>query len=458
MPALLAAGAVLVPLLVHRALLSDPGQGEGKQIARVSSTSYYGTIVVGTPAVDFRVLLDTGSDRLWLPGVRCHQAVCLEHKMYNWTASLTARPAVEPSAAPRRPATTHFGTGELSGEAYLDRVCFAGRTPGVTGTGVASACAELAVFAATSETDFPFRSLPFDGILGLAAPRAAIAKGRAVQTNGLHQALSTQLGFKAFALRFEPSVVVGGGRGALWFAHEAALLPPAGQTTGAVAWSMPVPRGDSAGSGFSSFSSADGFDLGRFWLVRLLSVRVRGEVVHACGQDTSTVEGAADGCRAMLDSGSSWMSGPWDAVVKIKGLDDNCANESQLAEVQFEVAGAEGPIVLTLSPSDYVERSDGDCVTSFSPFVPPYTSPEVWIFGQPLLRKYVTVYDLLERSVGFAPAFDSGGGALTGSSSDGVEQAPSAEAPGRAQRLRRQSLRGAQQQLAPGEGEPGTIV
>ena len=52
---------------------------------------------------------------------------------------------------------------------------------------------------------------------------------------------------------------------------------------------------------------------------------------------------------------------------------------------------------LTLDPSDYMD----DCRPQFSSIEMPDARP-LWVLGVPVLRKYVSVYDLSKRRVGFA--------------------------------------------------------
>jgi hypothetical protein len=57
-----------------------------------------------------------------------------------------------------------------------------------------------------------------------------------------------------------------------------------------------------------------------------------------------------------------------------------------------------------LLPSDYIDKNDGQCSTSFMALdVPPPRGP-LFVFGDPFLRKFVTIYDRDGPQVGFAVA------------------------------------------------------
>ena len=59
---------------------------------------------------------------------------------------------------------------------------------------------------------------------------------------------------------------------------------------------------------------------------------------------------------------------------------------------------------LSMAPEDYIDRTRGICDVSISVMDMPPRKPQVWVIGQPLLRKYVSVYDMKARRVGFGLA------------------------------------------------------
>merc|ERR1719183_2156381 len=63
--------------------------------------------------------------------------------------------------APRDEITVTFGTGEISGVFLQDDMC------------IGNLCTNVKFVAATEETDDPFTSFNFDGVLGLALPEMA---------------------------------------------------------------------------------------------------------------------------------------------------------------------------------------------------------------------------------------------------------------------------------------------
>merc|ERR1719443_1018413 len=109
------------------------------------------------------------------------------------------------------------------------------------------------------------------------------------------------------------------------------------------------------------------------------------------------------GCQVAVDTGTSMLAGPSALVEKLTAkLDakDDCSNFDQLPTIGFKVQNK----VLNLAPEDYMDNSNGECSFSvMSLDVPPPKGP-LFIFGDPFLRRFVTIYDKRGPRVGFAVA------------------------------------------------------
>jgi hypothetical protein len=76
---------------------------------------YIGNITIGTPPQTFRVVFDTGSSNLWVPGLRCNDYGCQGKLKYNSSASSTYRPNGQHIEI-------QYGTGSMKGFLDVDTV------------------------------------------------------------------------------------------------------------------------------------------------------------------------------------------------------------------------------------------------------------------------------------------------------------------------------------------------
>merc|ERR1719262_1188160 len=113
------------------------------------------------------------------------------------------------------------------------------------------------------------------------------------------------------------------------------------------------------------------------------------------------------GCQVAVDTGTSMLAGPSDLVASLSdkiGAKDDCSNFNQLPKLGFQI----GQRVLNLAPDDYMDNDNGECSFSLMALdVPPPKGP-LFIFGDPFLRRFVTVYDRSGPRVGFAMAKQPG--------------------------------------------------
>merc|ERR1719281_745792 len=97
------------------------------------------------------------------------------------------------------------------------------------------------------------------------------------------------------------------------------------------------------------------------------------------------------------------MAGPSEIINSITQkviVKNDCSNYKQLPDLGFIVGGH----ILNLKPEDYVDKGDDGCSVALMTLdIPPPKGP-LFIFGDPFLRKYYTVYDRQSLKVGFALA------------------------------------------------------
>lgn len=321
----------------------------------VHKTAYYGRLEVGTPRQPFTVVFDTGSGNLMLPSTYCKSRACTMHKRFDRKASTTAEDieadgSRSKKGAPRDQITVTFGTGEISGVFIKDDVC------------VGNLCANVHFVGATDETDDPFTSFNFDGVLGLALPEMSQGPDFSVMD---HLVTSKALKRDLFSVFLSDSDI------------EASEI-----TFGDI-------KQDHMAS--DMFWQPVSKDTG-YWQVQIKDITINNKQQHLCKD-----------CQVAVDTGTSQLAGPTDVINDLSSrlnVKSDCSNFKDLPDLGFVI----GDNILNLKPNDYVDKSSDGCEVSLMPLdVPPPNGP-LFIFGDPFLRKYYTAYDRQTNKVGFATA------------------------------------------------------
>jgi hypothetical protein len=313
----------------------------------IHKTAYWGTVKLGTPAQEFKVIFDTGSGNLILPAKSCNMPGCNPHKKYNPSESSTSAAIVNE----RGEGSTEisFGTGDISGDYYKDKFCIA-----------ENLCTDVRFVAATAQSPEPFSETPFDGILGLGFKDLSMGEHFNIVDDLNANGQLPQGTFAVFLTDDSNSEITFGG-----YRPE--------QVASDIVWANVVRES--------------------YWQVGVDDITFNNVETGLCN----------GGCQVAVDTGTSMLAGPSDLVDKLSSklnAKDDCSNFDQLPTIGFKVKSK----VLNLSPEDYMDKSAGDCSFSvMSLDVPPPKGP-LFIFGDPFLRRFVTIYDRSGPRVGFAVA------------------------------------------------------
>jgi saccharopepsin len=400
-------------------------------------SAYWGTITVGTPPEPFKVVFDTGSGHLILPSTYCHSDTCRVHKRYRRSKSSTAVDidydgSVVPAGEPRDQITVSFGTGEVTGIFVEDVVCMdeaaadsagdaaalkvGGQLPqqkpgaavgpgavSVSGKSRSAGCVKLRMIAATEVSEEPFKAFHFDGVMGLGL-------------SGLSQA--PEFNFMGTVAQAVKSL--GGDRPHTFSVFLGETDEESQITLGG--WKEDRLAGDLV------WSPVHEPHLGH-WMVRIRSLRVDGEPVHFCEEDA---------CNAVADTGTSLLAVPtavfpelFERLRHSASEEGDCRGPGPRLQIELE-----GGFVVTLEPQDYARLqapaavappTGAGATTSRSPpfngtgsslqdpaayckpmlmamDLPAPIGPKLFILGEPILRKYYTVYDGEAGRIGFGPA------------------------------------------------------
>merc|ERR1719389_1613342 len=90
-------------------------------VQRIHKTAYWGSMTLGTPPQDFKVIFDTGSGNLIIPSSDCTVPGCQPHKKYNHRSSTSSAAVANEKGESSSEIT--FGTGQISGDFYKDNMC-----------------------------------------------------------------------------------------------------------------------------------------------------------------------------------------------------------------------------------------------------------------------------------------------------------------------------------------------
>lgn len=427
----------VVPL--HRQRV--PVQGDDDRISYKSV--YFGSVSVGKPEQKFSVVFDTGSGHVILPSSECHSETCIIHKRYNRQASDGAMDVDYDgtpvrSGAPRDQITVAFGTGEVTGQFVQDRICLSPEAPASQSAGTtyteplllvqsadaldrgdrgdrgdntsassasksavpqplrheAMNCVDLRLVMATEMTEEPFHAFAFDGVLGLGLDNLALAPEFSFFGMMAKQVALEESSFGVFLADSDDEIseISFGGISS-------------DKITSALTWAKVASP-----------------ELG-YWQVRVSNIRIGNRTLDYCDDGQ---------CRAVVDTGTSLLAVPEDFADQLQqeletSLRDPAPSSSggvdcRKAEglpLHFDVEGRS----ITLLPADYsrqaVHAEDADsnerknasevnhptCQPTIMPLeLPEPLGPKLFIWGEPVLRKYYTVYDWKEKQIGFALA------------------------------------------------------
>eukprot|EP00930_Biecheleria_cincta_P048755 TRINITY_DN3401_c0_g1_i2.p1 TRINITY_DN3401_c0_g1~~TRINITY_DN3401_c0_g1_i2.p1 ORF type:complete len:689 (-),score=118.39 TRINITY_DN3401_c0_g1_i2:12-2078(-) len=378
-------------------------------------TAYFGKVHVGSPQPqDFTVVFDTGSAHLVLPSTACESKTCIAHRRYNDTLSSISYPIEhDGTPLPRGASSSHsvsivFGTGTVAGTFVRDRACLGGFAQR---NGNAD-CTSMNVVVAKEMSEQPFSLFHFDGILGLGLEALALGPGYSFFGQMVEQHPAMLPRFSVFLARTDQgeSSISFGGHDESKAASDLYWVPVA----------LP--------------------ELG-YWQVQVHQVRIGDEILDDC---------ADGGCRAILDTGTSLLGAPRQAVKSLHQLlsrdvllapQGAGSGEGQVtAEAGKEAASQDcrlrddgallifelGPGIpsIALDPEDYfrprpfnmtVPGKPGAWKLSCRSLLLPLDleeplGPRTFILGEPVLRKYYTIYDWASRRIGFATADHSNDG------------------------------------------------
>ncbi|KAI4142252.1 MAG: hypothetical protein LQ341_003268 [Variospora aurantia] len=329
-----------------------PDASHSVPISNFLNAQYFSEIAIGTPPQTFKVILDTGSSNLWVPSKDCNSIACYLHTTYDSSSSSTFKKNGSEFEI-------RYGSGSLSGHVSQDNVQIGDLK-----------IKEQDFAEATSEPGLAFAFGRFDGIMGLGFDTISVNKIVPPFYSMIAQNLLDERVF-AFYLsdtneEGDESEVIFGGINKNHYTGTLTKIPLRRKA---------------------------------YWEVDLDSISYGDESAEL--EDTGVI----------LDTGTSLIALPTTFAELLnseigakKGFNGqysiDCAKRAELKDVSFTLTGHK----FTITPYDYILEVQGSCISSFFGMDIPAPAGPLVILGDSFLRKWYSVYDLGNSSIGLAAA------------------------------------------------------
>jgi len=314
------------------------------------NAQYYGEINLCTPGQSFEVIFDTGSSDLWVASVNCDDT-CGRHAKYDASKSSSY---IQNGTA----FNIMYGSGPVSGYQSVDSLNMGG---------LVISQQEFAEVTDAGGLGAAYKMGKFDGILGMAFPILSVNKVPTPFSNLVSQGLidTAEFAFYLGNSRLDRGELTLGGTDPAHYTGDITWVPLLAAT---------------------------------YWEITLDNLQINGESFVGAGES-----------KAIVDSGTSIMTGPSNEVQKIadalgaKAFIEGeylIACDYTLPDIEFTINGN----VYSLAPVDYL-IPDGDiCLLGLMALDISQPTGPLWILGDVFMRKYYTVFDTANERVGFALA------------------------------------------------------
>jgi len=329
-------------------------RGESESIKDYANAQYFGTVSIGSPPQSFQVIFDTGSSNLWVPKVgctHCGNPFFGKKSKYDHDSSTTY-------TADGADFEIMYGSGSVSGYFSSDEVTLAddivvdgqrfAEVQDAGGLGMAYALGK------------------FDGILGLGFTSISVDGTTTVFENAIKQNKVDQPIFAFYLGDNAPGELTFGGYDAAKFEGDLQFVK---------------------------------LDAATYWQITLDAISA-GDYKKE----------ATDKITAIVDSGTSLMVGPKAEISQLAaavGATPNimgeytidCKKINEIPDVVFTIGGVE----YTIPGSKTVIQASGVCLFAFMGMDFPAPGPQ-WILGDVFMREYYTVFNYVDKTIGFAKA------------------------------------------------------
>ncbi len=322
------------------------------------NTLYYSSFKIGSAQQTFTAVQDTGSSNIWVPGVQCRSTACEGKNLFNPASSSSYRSNNESISI-------EYGSGDMKGVVGYDTINLGGYN--VIGQG----------FGVASSLSMDFDKTPFDGLFGLAYKSLSEDSVPTWFDNAVYQKL-----FDRAILSFYLSNTPSSGDSRLIIGE-----PDPQYYQGSITWHQLVPLDPKEPAGL-------------YYNIAFNGISVGDQSISLDCQYSD------NGCRTIIDSGTSFILGPENAINQILSLiniQSDCANLSEQPVLNFSIDGQ----IYKVQPEFYVVKVPDDSGNLQCTVAIDSTGDSSWIFGDAFMRTSYSIFDKTGDRVGFAELADA---------------------------------------------------
>ena len=307
-----------------------------------NNLQYFSEIEIGQPRAGlgqkFNVIVDTGSDRLWVPSQECTSAVCKAHHRFSENESSSFQPLSDRI-------NLNYGTGSVHAKLGKDSVRFANEI---------QVADQYPIALSVKQSSKPFTALDrIDGIFGIG--KSSVFSESQPQFSFYLSNDSAKTGSLTF--------------GGLDSKHI-------DETAEAHTHTVTDPN---------------------TWSIDLVDIKVGDQRLGLCPEGP---------CKALIDTGSSLVTGPPRDVERLvnAGVHETCEGYGQspspvVSLIFKDIKGNE--VEYPLNSHEYsidFKDSHKECKLGFGPLD---MGKRKWVIGDTFLRRYVSTFDKKNHQISF---------------------------------------------------------
>lgn len=328
--------------------LNASSQEKIVDLKNYKNTQYIANLNVGTPSQQIPVILDSGSGNIFLNSIKCKKESCTSHIQYDYTKSSSINNL-------GLLVDVKFGSGQIKGEINEEKVSLAGLVVDNQRFG------EI-----IDEKGDVFSDGYFSGILGFGFSSMSAYNSTTYFENVKKLGLLKQ-NIISFYYSIDENV------------NGEVII-------GNINYERII--GD-----LHYFKVTEQY----YWNINLKDILYNNKSLGLCD----------NGCKGIIDTGTSLITGPTKDVDKLLNLlpiESDCKNYSTTYDLTFVFNNDEGDFYYPIEKSIFVQKNENDCRSMIVPLDLPKEHGPAWVFGNIFMKKYYTIFNLDNTSVGFGLA------------------------------------------------------